>query len=188
MTLSWEKNTLSESHCSTAPESLPEWGCASSKAQNRGKNTFLPLRNAEFRRKPLFYSTKVSVQPNRTPFAALSTCTPELWREKGGKAENKIYFGLKCKQGLLFTRAAEAWLTCRAAPPRSQPWLGWSPAGRRCGSRSCSTPGQSPPGARPCAGSPPCTWPSPGGSRCGCKQTAEITAQFTAVSHQKHVW
>lgn len=144
--------------------------------------------------KILFYRTKMFAQHNRTPFAALSTCTPELsmttWRKKGGKPEYKTYFGMKWKQGLLFKNQImqESWqqrpsLTCTAEPPRSQPWLGWSRGGKRSDSRSCNIPGQSLPEVHPCAESPLCTWLSPGDSQCGCKQTAQVYSHFTAKSH-----
>lgn len=58
-------------------------------------------------------------------------------------------------------------LTCTITPLLSQPLRGWSPAGRRCDSHSCSTPAQFPPEGRLYAGSPPWTLLSPDGLQCG---------------------
>ena len=55
-----------------------------------------------------------------------------------------------------------------AARRPSPPWPGWSRAGRRCDSRSCSTRASSPPAGRSCADSPPSPSHAPGGWWCGC--------------------
>lgn len=80
--------------------------------------------------------------------------------------------------------AARRALTCRAEPPQNRPWPGWSPGGRRCGSRSCNTPAQSRPAARLCAASPLCISPSPGGSQCGCN--SESGGLNDWENNQKH--
>lgn len=129
--------------------------------------------------KMFLYRTEMFAQCKRIPFAAFC-CIPELCtkEKRVEKSEYKPYFGAKWKQGLLFKRNPRFSLTCTAEPPRSQPWLGWSPAGKHSCSHSCNIPGQSLPKAHPCAESPPCTWLSPGDSRCGCKQTG-IDGNFT---------
>lgn len=73
-------------------------------------------------------------------------------------------------------------LTCRAAPPRSQPWLGWSPGGRRCDSRSCNTRARSPPAARLYVMSPPCIWLSPGDSQCDWKPGNRRAVEMVSYS------
>lgn len=87
----------------------------------------------------------------------------------------------------MYKAATSPALTCREAPPRNRPWLGWSPGGRRCDSRSCSTPAPSRPVAHLYAASPLCIWLSPSGSQCDWNsesrsQAIEIFFFFTSVT------
>lgn len=70
-------------------------------------------------------------------------------------------------------------LTCRVAPPQNQPWLGWSPGGRHCDSRSCNTPALSRPMVHLYAASPLCIWPSPSGLQYGWR--SESRCQITEI-------
>lgn len=81
-----------------------------------------------------------------------------------------IQYVLSCGHWLQDSRSMyKSTLTCRVAPPRNRPWLGWSPGGRRCDSRSCNTRAPSRPAAHLYAASPLCIWLLPSGSQCDWK-------------------